>query len=209
MSRRFRSLVAVCVAGALSAIAAPIVVAAGGDKDDNVSPASTPVTASSTHTVFKAVIDKIPVTSTCGQSSTRGTTPPKGLGPWVTSDPTFKKCHDNVFKKTDIVKTSGTWTVTFKDASGDEGGEGQDYLILTVPQAGATITPTGDPQCTITVAPSAPAMLKGKYDDAGKLDFKVAPLPFATNSGCPGGVQNGTGTFTATYKLKPPIKDAG
>jgi hypothetical protein len=210
MSSRIKFLVALCFSGAIAAIGAPIVVAATKDKDDNVSPASTKVTATSMKTVLSATIivngKKIPVTSTCTSSSTTGITPKKGLGPWTTSDPSFSGCTDNL-GGTDTVNTTGTWTVTFIDARKDENKEGPDSLKLKVPKAGVTITSSAFKRCTITVAPKAAVSLKGTYDDAGTLGFSSAPAPFATSSGCPGGAQTGTAKFTAAYALKPAIKD--
>jgi hypothetical protein len=196
--------------GVAVGVIAPAVIAQSTDTDDFVQPASTLVHGSlkaGTKATFTATAGSTTVTMTCTASSTSGTTPAHGLVTAV-KPVSFTGCTDN-FGGTDTVTTSGVWHLTFKDAANDEAAEAPgDKLVVTVPIRGATVVSSAAPNCTITVAPTAPAHTVGAYNDVNTLTIKGAPVPGATSSGCPGGAATGTAHFTATYVLTPGVHDA-
>jgi hypothetical protein len=210
MGRRVKFLIAFSAIAALTAWGAPALLAASTDTDDSISPANTPFTAnlkSGTTATVSTTLSGITVTATCSTSPISGTTPLKGLSAFKVSPPTFTKCTDN-FGGTDTVHTSGVGKLAFHDAPNDETAEvAGDKLSLKIPVAGATITSTAAPGCVVTLAPTAAVSMTAKYDDVSTATFKGAKVAFSDSSGCPGGAQTGTGTFSATYVSSPGFHD--
>jgi hypothetical protein len=205
MKRSARLLVGV---GVLAAVITPVVMAATGDTDDSISPASTLVKTalkSGTTTSFTLTRNNTTVTQHCTASSTSGKTPATGLGPATIAPPSFTGCTDNI--GSDTVKTTGTWKLTFIDVASDETAEkAGDKLKITMPKGGATVTLNYAPTCTITAAPTAPVSVTGAYNDAGTLTITNASVPVALSTGC-GPPSTATAKFTATYVLTPGIHD--
>jgi hypothetical protein len=200
--------------GVAVAVIAPAVIAATGDTDDSVSPASTLVTTkvkTGTKTTFLAEIGAFTVTQHCTGSSTTGTTPAHGLG-MVVAPVSFTGCSDSL-GGTDTVKTTGTWRVTFVDAPNDEtteppgGASSGDKLRITVPEKGATVVSSFDPECLITVAPTKAASVTGAYNDINTLTISKAAVPISLAAACPGGAKTENATFTATYTVSPGVHD--
>jgi hypothetical protein len=205
--------------GVMAAVVTPVVIAATGDTDDHISPASTVVKAAlktGTKTTFTGTVGGIAVTQHCTGSSTSGKTPATGLGPFTTSPPTFTGCTDSL-GGTDTVKTNatnGAWKITFLDKASEvetaaegTGSTSGDKIRITIPIKGATLTSSAAPTCTITVAPTAKANVTGAYNDINTLTITNAPVPAATSAGCPGGAGTTTGHFSATYVLTPKMHD--
>jgi hypothetical protein len=209
LPRTKKLIIALAAVAALTAISAPLVLAAA-DTDDNIAPASTTVKASlltGSNAVFTGTVSGVAVTSTCKVSTTAFKTPAHGLGPVTTSNPVFSSCTDSL-GGTDTVKTNstnGTWKATFLDVANDEAKEvAGDRLKLTIPKAGATIVSSVLPTCKITVAPSAAANAIAKYNDVNRLGFAKAPIP-TSGTGC---TTSATGSYSANYTLTPGIHDA-
>jgi hypothetical protein len=198
--------------GVMAAVITPVVIAATGDTDDNIKPASTLVKTtlkSGTKTTFTVTKNNTTLIQHCTASSTSGKTPATGLGPVAVTAPTFTGCTDNI-GGTDTVKTSGSWKLTFIDVASDEAAEKTgDKLKITVPIKGATVTSNLTPGCTITAAPTAAVNVTGAYNDVNTLTITSAPVPVSFSSGC-GTLLAGPATahFTATYVLSPGIHDA-
>ena len=202
---------------AVAASLATIVVGVGtgmafaaGDTDDNISPASTNITASNTTNItFKGTINGIGITVTCTASSISGTTPATGLGPVNVNNPSFTGCKDT-FGGTDTVTTNSTnghWQLTFIDstASGEETQaepNSGDKLQITIPKAGATFKSSILPGCTITAAPSGPANVSGAYDDVSTLTITNASIP-VSGAGC----SASSSSMSGTYKSNPGFHD--
>jgi hypothetical protein len=202
-------VIALAAVAALTAIGAPLVLAAG-ETDDNIAPASTTVKASliaGGNAVFTGTVSGVTVTSTCKVSSTTFKTPAHGLGPVTTSNPVFTSCTDSL-GGTDTVRTNstnGTWKATFIDVANDEAKEVLgDKLRLTIPKAGATIVSSVLSTCKITVAPSGPANAVANYNDVNRAGLNKAPIP-TSGTGC---TTSATGSFSAIYILSPGIHDA-
>jgi hypothetical protein len=207
IGRRIKFSLAFSAIAALAAWGAPALLAATGDTDDSISPASTAFTARSSSVTVSATVSGITVTATCTASSISGKTPASGLTKFTISPPTFQNCTDNV-GGTDTVTTSGTWKLKFHDAANDETAEAPgDKLMLTIPLAGATLTSTAAPGCVITLAPTKAATVSASYDDVSTAKFSKAKVPFSTSSGCPGGAQTGTGQLTGKYVSSPGFHD--
>jgi hypothetical protein len=198
--------------GVIAAVVAPVVIAAGGDTDDHVSPANTTIKAKlkpGTKSTFVGKVTSITVTEHCTGSTTSGKTPARGLGPVPTTPPTFTGCTDSLNGK-DTTKVTGTWKLKFVDAANDESQKepnSGDKLKIIIPMKGATVTSSFDPKCHITAAPTAVASVSGAYNDVNTLKITNAPLPAATSSGCPGGAHISTAHFSATYVLTPGMHD--
>jgi hypothetical protein len=205
-----QSALLLCGVGIMAAVITPVVIAAGGDTDDHVSPANTTVKASlkpGTKTTLTGTIATITVTEHCTAASTSGKTPASGLGPVPISRPRFAGCTDSLRGK-DTVTTTGIWKLTGIDAANDETAEKPgDKMKITIPMKGATVSSSAAPGCTITAAPNGPASVSGPYNDVNKLTIMNAPLPARTSAGCPGGAHTTIGHFSATYVLTPGIHD--
>jgi hypothetical protein len=198
------------MAGTLVTFVAPRALAAG-DTDDNISPASTTVVAAlKKGTVFTSTgtINGISITVHCTTATFKGKTPAHGLGPaTLSAPPTFSGCTDSLHG-TDVVKTTGIWTLTFKDAANDETGEktSGDSLVVTVPKAGATFQSSIlGAACKVIVAPNGPAPEAAAYNDAGTAVAPHDSLP-VMGQGCS---TSPTATVSETLSLTPIIKDVG
>jgi hypothetical protein len=207
-TRKARLITALASVLAVSAVATPIVIAAG-DGDDNLAPANTNVTAklkTGTTANLSGTVQGIAVTVKCTGSSITLKTPLHGLGPVNVSNPTFTGCTDGF--GTDRVtsnSTNGRWTATFLDAPNDEAKEvAGDLIKLTIPKAGETIKPSVLAGCTVIVAPTAPASVKAGYNDVNTVSLSSASVP-VSGSGCTAGA---TGKLSATYVVTPGIHDA-
>ena len=207
-SKRF--LLACSLVAALAVWGAPTLLAATGDPDDNISPAKTAFKINlktGTTSTLSATVGGVPVTSTCQTSADTGKTPATGLTAFTIGRPAFSNCTDNL-GGTDTVTTSGTWTMSFKDAANDEAGElPGDKLTLNVPIGGATLTSSAASGCVITLAPVKKVSLTAAYDDVSTAKFTNAKVPFSASAGCPGGATTGTASFNATYVSTPGFKD--
>jgi hypothetical protein len=197
-------------------VIAPAVIAAAGDTDDFIQPASTVVQMSlkpGTRMRFVFQEGATTVPSGCNASSTSGRTPAHGLVMAV-KPMSFTNCN-NAIAGRDNYKTSGVWHVTFLDAANDEAStepNSGDRLVITVPIKGMTDVENMNPTCTLTVAPTAPAHMVGAYNDANTLTITNAPVPISLTStgspGCIGGNGSSTAKFSATYVLTPGVHDA-
>jgi hypothetical protein len=191
------------------AAAVPAVVLAAGDTDDHVAPASTAIKATlKTGTVltFKGTVSGVAVTATCTSSAVSFKTPATGLGPVPTTNPSFTGCKDNFGGAVTIRSnsTNGRWMTTFLDVANDEAGElAGDRVKLVIPKAGAVLTSTTLPGCSITSAPAGPAPLIAKYNDVNTARFSSAAVP-TKGTGCTAGA---SGALTATYVLTPGMHD--
>jgi hypothetical protein len=212
ISRTIKSVAAAgLMAGALIAVAphafASSHSSSAGDTDDNISPASKPVTSNlkvGTKFVATGTIDGVSITVTCTKSTFKGTTPAKGLGPVkLAAPPSFTGCTDSLHG-TDTVKTTGTWMLTFKDAANDETAEKSgDQLVLTVPKDGATFSSNVLSACKVIVAPNGPVNEASSYNDAGTAVASHDALP-VKGSGC---TTSPTSSVSETLTVTPAIKD--
>jgi hypothetical protein len=121
----------------------------------------------------------------------------------LAAPPTFSGCTDS-FGGTDTVTASGTWTLVFTDAAGDERAEKPgDTVTLNIPQAGLTTTSSVAPGCTVTDAPTGPARLSASYDDSGTATFTSNSVPIS-GSGC---TTSADAVFSQTLTLSTAIAD--
>lgn len=201
---------AMAFAVALCAVSAPMALAAA-DTDDSLSPASTVIKATlkaGTVTVLTGTVNGVPVTSNCTGSSVTFKTLAKGLGPVVTSNPTFTGCTDNL-GGTDTVRsssTNGRWTATYIDAPNDEAKETAtgDKIKLTMPKQGVTIQSSLLSGCAVIAAPTAPASITAAYNETSHASvFSKASIPTA-GFGCTTGP---SGAFSANYIASGGLKD--
>jgi hypothetical protein len=211
-------------------VIAPAVIAQGTDTDDFIQPGSTVVQISQkpvTLTKFSVIMAGVTVITDCGYGqpgSTSGKTPAHGLV-MVVAPMSFPRCTTNLGGSAHVT-TTGVWHVTFVDAPNDEAEEAPpsgcsfppciipppppppDKLAITVPIKGMTETLTAAPGCTVSFAQTAPGHAVGVYDDVNTLTLSGGTVPFATSSGCPGGMATGTGHFIqGTYLLTPGVHD--
>jgi hypothetical protein len=193
-------------------VGAPVALAMT-DTDDNISPASKPVTAAlkaATKASLDTTIGATTITVTCTKSSLSATTPATGLGPFTVGSPSFGGCTDDL-GGTDTFKPKGSWSLRFVDAANDETSKepnAGDRLSLTIPKDGATVTTSIDPSCTVTVAPTAAATVTGSYDDVKTLTFTSAKVPISVSGASCFITGSGTSALSATYVLTPGIHDA-
>lgn len=179
------------------------VALAAGETDDNISPANTNVTATNTtNIVFKIIINNVPVTVTCKNSSISGTTPASGLGPFNISNPSFTNCTDSLGGTDTVTTTSvnGSWQLTFLDVANDETQtepNSGDRLQITIPKAGAKFTLSSFSSCVVTVS----GTIAGAYNDVNTLSFNGVSIPVQA-SGC-----TATATMTGTYKFISNLDD--
>lgn len=200
---------------ALAASLTAIVVGLGtgvafaqGDTDDNINPPNTHfIATNSTNIVFKAIVNGISITVTCKTSTITGTTPPSGLGP-IDISVTFGNCTAGGSSATVTTNsTNGSWLLWFLDSTAT-GEETQtepntgDTMQITVPKAGATITSSVFPGCTVIVAPNGSANVIGSYDDVSTLSFNNAPIT-VSGTGC----AVTSATVTGSYKFTPGLQD--
>jgi hypothetical protein len=163
-----------------------------------VSPANTPVTATSTNIKFSGVLNGLSFTVTCTNSVIKAVTPATGYGPVpISPDPTFSSCTDNL-GGTDTVSTNhnnGSWQLTaIPSPTG---------LKITVPTAGVTLTTTYLPGCVVTGAPNGPANMTASYDNAGTATLSNVSLPTSGNFAC--GIVSNNATVNGKYTLSPVI----
>ena len=201
ITRKTKFAVAVATATALAAFA-PLVMAQATSTAHLV-PGNTLIKVAlqtGTKSVFSGTVQGVAVTVSCTASTTSFKTPATGLGPIVTSNPTFTGCTDTLGGK-DTIKTNstaGTWKSTFVAGSGSKPAQ----LKLTVPKGGATVVSSILPSCTVTVAPTAAATAIATYNNLSTAAFHTVALPTA-GTGC---TTSATGKLTATYILKPGVK---
>lgn len=75
-------------------------------------------------------------------------------------------------------------------------------MQITIPEAGATITSSAFPGCTVIVAPNGPVNVIGSYDDVNTLSFNNAPIQ-VSGTGC----SVTSATVTGSYKFNPGLQD--
>ena len=137
-----------------------------------------------------ADVDDFPVTVTCDSFSASATVPATGLTIALSAPPAVGDCSDN-FGGTDIPTTSGSWTVRLNSHG--------TKVFMETPQDGWTFTSSALTGCTVTLAPSGPAIEKGRYNDLDTGTWTNVPYP-TTGSGC---TVTGNPVFSATIDVSP------
>ena len=162
---------------------------------------------SGTKMVFNGKVDGTSVTVKCTKFASAGKIPAKGLTVTLSAPPTISGCTDSA-GGTDTVKTNqtnGAWKMREVDAASDESAtepNSGDKLKLIIPKRGAVFSSSLLAGCKITVAPSGPASVTGKYNDINTDTVTKAPVPVSA-SGC---TASGT-TATAKVILSPKVHD--
>ena len=162
-----------------------------------LSPPSTAVVAtlaSGTDLSVSTTVLGAPVTATCTAMKLRGKTPAAGLTIRVPTVHTISGCTDQFGSVTAVA--SGTWKLFFKKSG--------TAANLIIPQSGLVFTDASS-GCSVTAAPSAPAVLAGTYG-SGNLTISGATVPTSYSGGaCATSPGTATATFTVTLHLNPAV----
>lgn len=183
---------------------------------DNIVPASTSFTATSSNSKFTTGSGGTGASVSCPTSTITGTTPESGLGP-INITAAFDGTCTSSLGGTVTVTVSNPWTLTYTDdpSSGDEQlGPNDDIEVGVNDGAGkgyaAQITVVnGVFNCTIDITGGQTVSTgAGGYNDStGVATFTNAPVKWtATGNACPG--NSGTGSFSGTYTTSPKITDS-
>lgn len=178
-----------------------IAFAAGETDTDNISPASTAFTATSTNVTFSGTIDGVSFTVTCSTSTVSGKTPASGLGS-IPITLSFSGCKDN-HGGTDSITVTGA-TLKFIDAANDEATpdvepNSGDQLQIAIPKGGGVFKTSALPGCTLTTNADT---INGAYDDVSTVTFTNVSVPVSA-SGC----FASTPTQSGSYKSNPGFHD--
>ena len=191
--RRIRSVVSTAIMGFVGAGALVCGLATAASA---TLPAGTVVKAqlkTGTDLVFNGDIDSIPITVTCTKFSASGKVPATASDTVkLSAPPTFSGCTDNS-GGTDTITTTGTWKLS----------ETSTTQTLKIPQDGATFKSSILSGCTITVAPTGAAKVKGAYNDSNTDTVTNAPIP-TSGSGCTSTTATATGTIVEKPAPGPP-----
>ncbi|WP_175410030.1 hypothetical protein [Streptomyces sp. TRM64462] len=175
--------------------------------------APAPVTASGPTTVTpaghgfsaalsgKATLKSGSVTVTCSVSSSTGTVPAApdnhnadGAVVSAISPPSFTSCTTSMPGVRATVTTSGSWTVSMQYGS-------PVVASFTVPAGGLVVQTSGLASCTVTAAPTAPAVTSGTWANGAPSSLAFAnaavPIKVVGGFGCPTSATSSS--FSATY----------
>jgi hypothetical protein len=127
---------------------------------------------------FESDVDGLPITVTCNSFMARGKT---GSEPGhrfdLSAPPTISGCTDSL-GGTDIITTndtSGAWTFSVNKTG--------TKVALTIPKAGATIRSRAESSCTITLAPTEAAAVRGTYNGSNTVTVSGSSVP-TKGKGC-------------------------